>query len=119
MTERTGKRGEDLLAQDGPEAPPRSNGELVFAAPWESRIFGVTLALFDAGRFEWPEFQSRLIAAIAEHEATLGAGAYQYYACWLEAFRSLAADKGWIGQADLDALERELAARPVGHDHDH
>ncbi len=73
---------ERVLAQDGPAAPPRANGELLFAAPWESRVFGVTLALFEAGRFEWPEFQSRLIAAIARHEAERGDGEYQYYACW-------------------------------------
>ena len=59
---------ERVLPAEGPGAPPRANGELVFQAPWESRIFGVTLALYEAGRFEWSEFQSRLIAAIARHE---------------------------------------------------
>jgi len=108
---------ERVLAEDGPAAPPRANGEMVFAAPWESRIFGVTLALYEDGRFAWPEFQSRLIAAIARHEAELGDGEYQYYACWLEAFRALATDKGWLDAAALDKLERELAARPRGHDH--
>ena len=110
-----------VLAEDGPAAPPRINGELVFAAPWESRIFGLTLALFDADRFEWSEFQARLIEAIRRHEADLGPepaeGAYDYYACWLEAFRSLAADKAWIEAPALETLERELEARPAGHDH--
>ena len=105
------------LPDDGPAAPPRSNGELVFAAPWESRIFGITLALREAGRFEWPEFQARLIAAIARHERESVHDAYDYYACWLEAFRALAADKGWIDPTVLEELERELAARPTGHDH--
>ena len=111
--------GERLLPAAGPAAPPRANGELVFAAPWESRIFGVTLALLEAGRFAWPEFQARLIAAIERHEAEVGEGEYHYYACWLEAFRSLATDKGWLDAATLEALERELAARPAGHDHRH
>jgi len=106
-----------VLPADGPAAPPRENGELLFSAPWESRVFGVTLALFETGRFEWPEFQTLLIAAIARHEAELGGGPYQYYACWLEAFRRLATDKGWLDADALDALERELAARPPGHDH--
>jgi nitrile hydratase accessory protein len=108
---------ERVLPEAGLAAPPRANGELVFAAPWESRIFGVTLALLDAGRFAWPEFQARLIAAIARHEAEVGAGTYRYYTCWLEAFRSLATDKGWLDAGALEALERELAARPAGHDH--
>ena len=34
-----------LLDSSGPAAPPRDNGELVFAAPWESRAFGLALAL--------------------------------------------------------------------------
>jgi nitrile hydratase accessory protein len=108
-----------VLPEEGPAALPRANGELVFQAPWEGRIFGVTLALYESGRFEWPEFQSRLIAAIAAHETSLAedSGDYDYYACWLEAFRSLATDKGWLDAAGLDALEHELAARPAGHDH--
>ena len=113
---------ERVLPAEGPGAPPRANGELVFQAPWESRIFGVTLALYEAGRFEWSEFQSRLIAAIARHEAELGAGGegeggYDYYACWLEAFRDLARGEGWIEDDALARLEDELAARPHGHDH--
>ena len=27
----------------GPAAPPRDNGELVFAQPWESRAFGMAV----------------------------------------------------------------------------
>lgn len=108
---------ERVLPQDGPAAPPRANGELCFEAPWQSRIFGMTLALLEAGRFEWPEFQSRLIAAIARHEADAGPGEYDYYACWLEAFRRLATEKAWLAPAALEGLEAELAARPAGHDH--
>jgi nitrile hydratase accessory protein len=112
---------ERVLAREGPGAPPRANGELVFTAPWESRVFGLTMALFEAGRFSWPEFQSRLIEAIGRHEALLATesepGVYDYYACWLEAFRSLAADKAWVEAPALERLEQELAARPVGHDH--
>ena len=106
-----------VLPREGPAAPPRANGELVFDAPWQSRIFGVTLALHESGRFEWPAFQSRLIEAIARHEADLGGGAYQYYECWLEAFRQLANDEGWLDASALESLEAELFARPAGHDH--
>jgi nitrile hydratase accessory protein len=86
-------------------------------------VFGITLALHEAGRFEWSEFQARLIQAIAAHEAELEAqpagegGEYHYYGCWLKAFRTLAADKGWLDLAVLDGLEDELVARPAGHDH--
>ncbi len=53
-----------LLDSSGAAAPPRDNGELVFAAPWESRAFGVALALHDAGRIEWEDFRQTLIAEI-------------------------------------------------------
>lgn len=121
---------ESVLATDGPAAPPRANGEIVFDAPWQSRIFGLTLALYEDGRFEWKEFQARLIEAIAVHERELesrddGAGdgdddadgAYDYWSCWQEAFRSLASDHGWLDADALGALEAELRARPAGHDH--
>ncbi len=107
-----------VLPEDGPAAPPRANGELVFEAPWQSRIFGLTMALHEQDRFEWSEFQGRLTRAIARHEAELlHAEDYDYWACWMEAFRGLAAERGWLAPAALAALEAELAGRPPGHDH--
>ena len=57
------------LDLDGPAAPPRSNGELVFAEPWESRTFGMTMALTDAGVIDWDDFRDALIARIKRWEA--------------------------------------------------
>jgi hypothetical protein len=54
---------------EGPAAPPRSSGELVFAEPWESRAFGMAVTLYEAGTFTWPQFQTALIARIAVWEA--------------------------------------------------
>ena len=59
MSDRTG-----VLPTEGPEAPPRRNGELVFEAPWESRAFGMAVALCEQGLFEWEEFRRCLIAEI-------------------------------------------------------
>ena len=102
----------------GPAAPPRHNGELVFAAPWESRLFGITLALSESGAFAWEEFRQRLMAEIAAWERRHDPGAqWSYYVCWRAALEQLLAAKGLCGIAELDARERELAARPAGHDH--
>ena len=38
------------LDEDGAAAPPRENGELAFSAPWEGRLFGLTMTLVEAGR---------------------------------------------------------------------
>ena len=43
--------------RDGPAALPRRNGELVFQAPWESRAFGVAIALHDAGAIDYEAFR--------------------------------------------------------------
>ena len=63
---RRDRRPSAVLDVDGPAAPPRSNGELVFAEPWESRAFGLALALHDGGAFEWEDFRQQLIATIAD-----------------------------------------------------
>ena len=54
------------LPEEGPAAPPRSNGELVFEAPWEGRLFGLTLAMIEARAFTWKEFQAEIATFLAE-----------------------------------------------------
>ena len=55
-----------------PAAPPRSNGELVFEEPWESRAFGAAVALHDAGVIDFESFRERLVDEIAAWEAEHG-----------------------------------------------
>ena len=105
------------LDVEGPAAPPRSNGELVFAAPWESRAFGLAMALHDGGLFEWEAFRQQLIAAVARAEAA--GGEFSYYRCWLEALQTLLDDKGLVDVTSVDERAGVLACRPAGHDHDH
>ncbi len=50
---------------EGDVALPRSNGELVFNAPWEGRAFGFAFALKDGGLYQWEGFRDRLITEIA------------------------------------------------------
>jgi len=54
---------------EGPAAPPRANGELVFAEPWEGRAFGLTMALADRGVLSYDAFREVLITRIAAWEA--------------------------------------------------
>ena len=109
-----------VLPIDGPSAPPRANGELVFAAPWESRLFGMTLALIESGAFAWSDFQTELVSAIRAWEAGAAPGdEYRYYDRWQEALEAVLAGTAICPQADLDARAEAFAARPHGHDHDH
>jgi len=109
-----------VLDVDGPAAPPRSNGELVFGAPWESRAFGLALALNAQGRFAWEEFRQQLIQAISdwerEHERD---EEWSYYRCWLTALERVLDRQGLVGSGEVETRTREFAARPHGHDHRH
>jgi nitrile hydratase accessory protein len=105
------------LDVSGPAAPPRRNGELVFEAPWESRIFGATLALVERGALDWETFRARLIAAIAVHDAQHPGEPTPYWSCWLSALESLLSDAGVCHPDELAAREQGLAARRPGHDH--
>jgi nitrile hydratase accessory protein len=111
---------ETALELDGAAAPPRRNGELVFETPWESRLFGLTLALCEARAFEWEEFRRLLIEEIGRGDVPgRGAGPWSYYARWEAAFERLLAAKGLCAGAELEARVHALAARPAGHDHAH
>ena len=99
----------------GPAAPPRRNGELVFAEPWESRVFGLTMTLHEAGAFSWEEFRARLIDEIGRTEAD--PERHAYWRCWQRAFESVLDAKGLCAIQDLEQRTQALGARPLGHDH--
>jgi len=100
---------------EGPAALPRQNGELVFAAPWEGRVFGMAVALHDDAAYPWDAFRDRLIAEIARAEAT-GADS-TYYERWLAAFERLLVEQGLLTEAEIAARAAEIAARPPEADH--
>ncbi|MCX4792272.1 nitrile hydratase accessory protein [Streptomyces sp. NBC_01221] len=105
---------------EGPTAPPRSNGELVFAEPWESRAFGMAVSLYEEGAFTWPQFQAALIARIAAWEsASVREDPYNYYLLWLGALEDVLVDLRAVSTDEVTARTEALAQRPEGHDHRH
>lgn len=112
----------DTLArpgEDGAGAPPRANGELLFDEPWQSRVFGIAVALREAGVLDWESFRARLIAEIGAFERNARADEpWSYYTCWRRALEGALAQLGLCSIGELDARERRFAARPHGHDHD-
>jgi nitrile hydratase accessory protein len=104
----------------GPAAPPRSNGELVFAEPWESRTFGMAMALTDAGVLDWDDFRDALVARIKQWEADPPEGErWSYYRCWQLALEDSLIASGVVTKTGVSDRSGELATRPAGHDHDH
>lgn len=120
MTERPaqGDAIEALATDDARTALPLENGELVFQAPWQARVFGMAHGLCDAGLFDWDDFRDHLIAEIARWEAEASPGeAYHYYERFQAALETLLAERGQAPAEALQARATTLAARPHGHDH--
>ena len=94
-----GRKVEDLPLEEmaGDAAVPRSNGELVFDAPWHARAFGLAVALAREGRFDWPDFQRALTEEVRRRGQC---GVDAYYRCWLEALRTVLS-----GILDADAIQ--------------
>ncbi|MCH8222240.1 MAG: nitrile hydratase accessory protein [Chloroflexi bacterium] len=82
---------------------PRSNGELVFEAPWEGRAFGLAVALNEGGAYEWSEFVSQLSREIKADPSEEKA----YYEKWLSGLAGLAVKKGLISEEELSRRTHE------------
>ena len=93
----TVRPGAEVTGMSGPAALPRRNGELVFEAPWQGRVFGMALAVVERLGVPWAEFQRRLIAEIQAHPDA------PYYDAWLAALERLVLEHGL---ATADELER-------------
>ncbi|WP_413099730.1 nitrile hydratase accessory protein [Streptomyces sp. Inha503] len=103
---------------EGPAAPPRSNGELVFAEPWEGRAFAMAVSLYEAGAFPWPRFQAALIARIAAREtAPTRDEPFHYYRLWLAALEDVLVGLRVVATDEVSARTHALARRHPGHDH--
>jgi nitrile hydratase accessory protein len=126
--------GKDAIADslvtdaDSPAAPPRSNGELVFDEPWESRAFGVAVALSEGNVFEWERFRRELIAEIAGWEQKHGEqkhgerehGSWSYYQRWLASLEQILVADGLLETAEIESRMAELEEHDAHeHDHDH
>ena len=109
----------EVTAMTGAEALPRSNGELVFEAPWQARAFGVAVGLVQSQGLDWEAFRSRLIEQIAAWESTHRSAlsdSYEYYEHWLVALERLVLETGMLSAADLDAEIAQIAEADL-HDH--
>jgi nitrile hydratase accessory protein len=99
---------------DGAAALPRSNGELVFETPWESRAFGIAVALHGDRRFDWEEFRGELIDEITRADAEASqspqAEGSTYYERWLLSLESVLVARGLVSKAEIEARAAEYAS---------
>ena len=124
-----GGDGSDLdgMFVDAQLAPPMANGEVLFDAPWQGRVFGMARVLAEAGCFTWDDFRAHLIAQIGAWDRSAGgdlppgeaAADYRYYDHFLAALQAVLAEKGLLAPTALEDRVNLFADRPHGHDHDH
>lgn len=88
---------------NGDAAVPRSNGEIIFDAPWHARAFGMAVSLCQDGHFEWSEFQKAISHEIAR---TGQQGVDEYYECWLAALSEVMSSR--VDATDLAERENEF-----------
>ena len=106
-------KAERLVADMGDTAAlPRKNGELVFETPLTSQAFGMAIALYDQGYYDWEEFRQRLISEIGDWERSDQdeRAVWNYYRHWLASFESLIKDRGLLSEEEIDERTSELVS---------
>jgi nitrile hydratase accessory protein len=119
---RSRAKAERLVADmDGTAALPRKNGELVFEAPWESQAFGMAIALYEQGHYDWEEFRGRLISEIGDWERSEGdeREVWDYYRHWLASFEALVKDRGLLSEQEIEERTSVFVSGASEDDHHH
>lgn len=81
--------------------------EPVFAEPWHAQVFAVTVALNEAGRFDWPDWAARFSDTLKRNglDRELDGGD-DYFHPWLETLECLLADQGTALPQDVKDLHQ-------------
>ena len=79
--------------------------EPVFAEPWHAQVFAVTVALNEAGRFDWPDWAVRFSETLKrcglDRELD---GGDDYFHAWLETLEELLAETGEAEPQEVEML---------------
>ncbi|WP_420584357.1 nitrile hydratase accessory protein [Ruegeria sp.] len=79
--------------------------EPAFAEPWHAQVFAVTVALNEAGRFDWPDWAARFSETLKRHGLSRDLdGGDDYFHAWLETLEQLLTDQGTAGAAEITNL---------------
>jgi nitrile hydratase accessory protein len=106
------------MPADDKTEPPMANGELVFDAPWQGRVFGIARSLCEAGFYSWDEFRDYLIREVEDWDHSHEQGMeYQYYDRFLAALEKLLADRELCLTDERSLRIDAYSNRPHGHDH--
>jgi nitrile hydratase accessory protein len=108
------RRRVEALVSDLPVA---AGSERSFEQPWELRAFAMAVAAYNAGQYEWSEFQLSLVDSIKKWEAEGGPEPWSYYEHWLTALETVLAGNGALSDAALDDRTKAVLATPRNVNH--
>ncbi len=87
------------------ECITHSAPEPVFAEPWHAQVFAVTVALNEAGRFDWTDWAERFAKTLQLHGLKKELdGGEDYFRAWLETLEALLAEQGEASVDDVRSL---------------
>jgi nitrile hydratase accessory protein len=76
--------------------------EPAFHEPWHAQVFGITVALNEAGHFAWSDWAERFDATLKAHGLAKELdGGEDYFNAWLETLEGFLAE---VGLAETGAL---------------
>jgi len=102
------------------ERLPRDEEGPVFADAWQAEAFALTVRLYEAGCFTWPEWAAALAGVLREvrNRGEVDDGS-RYYEHWLAALERLVTAKKLLSASDLEqrkaAWTRAYLSTPHGH----
>ncbi len=95
------------------ECITHSAPEPIFAEPWHAQVFAVTVALNEAGRFDWSDWAERFSGTLKRNGLKKELdGGDDYFHAWLETLEALLAEQG---EASADDVRNLSAAWEVAY----
>lgn len=108
---------------DAPRIPLTPDASPLFTAPWQARVFALTVHLHERGAFTWPEwvacFSGHIAGATDLPDGAEGAAHVEdYFQTWLAALSDLLDQKGLAEAAQIrqmaEVWHRAAQATPHG-----
>lgn len=76
-----------------------------FAEPWHAQLFALTVAMSEAGHFQWTDWTEAFGATLARRrEGGALDGTGDYYGAWLETLEGVLCVRGIAAEGYLDEL---------------
>ncbi|UNK39305.1 nitrile hydratase accessory protein [Shinella sp. H4-D48] len=101
---------------DSPGLPVSTEGEPVFAEPWQAQAFAMTVRLHEQCVFTWAQWAEALSREV--HRPGRAVDGADYFDCWVAALSSLLSERGVVSEAEQSVLSdrwaRAAEATPHG-----